>query len=69
MPQMIGPRNDNLGVSERLTPYLADCQLVHGLYYSRLMKSDREIEILFRRLRLYDRLEHDVFIRKHTLSF
>ena len=45
-----------LGTQGNEPQYLAACQFVHGLHY-REMKTAREIEILFRRLRLYDRLE------------
>jgi len=44
-----------LGVPRQHSLFLAACQLVHVLYY-REMKTAREIEILFRRLRLYDQL-------------
>jgi ATP-dependent DNA ligase len=44
-----------LGVPRQHSLFLAACQLVHVLYY-REMTTNREIEILFRRLRLYDQL-------------
>ena len=44
-----------LGVPRQHSLFLAACHLVHVLYY-REMKTNREIEILFRRLRLYDQL-------------
>ena len=44
-----------LGVPRQHSLFLAACQLVHVFYY-REMKTAREIEILFRRLRLYDQL-------------
>ena len=43
-----------LGVPRQHSLFLAACQLVHVLYYRN--EDDREIEILFRRLRLYDQL-------------
>jgi hypothetical protein len=55
-----GPGQQNtqamiLGVPARHSMFLVACHLVHVLYY-REMKTDREMEILFRRLRLYDEL-------------
>jgi hypothetical protein len=45
-----------LGVPRQHSLFLAAYHLVLVLYY-REMKTNREIEILFRRLRLYDQLE------------
>ena len=48
-------RRDGVGPPAINPLYLAACQFVHDLFYC-LMERSREIEILFRRLRLYDQL-------------